>query len=104
MVARGAAESAEGCGRHGAARDAPCCGEATANHPRILVVDAEHTLSTRYTIDTLKALKRRFRHVDFVWLMGSDNLEGFHHWRRWQEIAQLVPSPWCSGRVICSPA
>jgi nicotinate-nucleotide adenylyltransferase len=65
--------------------------KATANHPRILVVDAEHTLSTRYTIDTLRALKRRFRDVDFVWLMGSDNLEGFHHWRRWQDIARLVP-------------
>jgi nicotinate-nucleotide adenylyltransferase len=63
----------------------------TANHPRILVVDAEHTLSTRYTIDTLAALKKRFATVNFVWLMGSDNLEGFHRWRRWQDIARLVP-------------
>ncbi|HEX2594613.1 MAG TPA: nicotinate-nucleotide adenylyltransferase, partial [Rhizomicrobium sp.] len=64
---------------------------ATANHPRILVVNAEHTLSTRYTIDTLTALKKRFPQVNFVWLMGSDNLEGFHRWRRWQDIAKLVP-------------
>lgn len=64
---------------------------ATANHPRILVVNAEHTLSTRYTIDTLIALKKRFPQVNFVWLMGSDNLEGFHRWRRWQDIAKLIP-------------
>jgi nicotinate-nucleotide adenylyltransferase len=64
---------------------------ATANHPRILVVNAEHTLSTRYTIDTITALKKRFPQVNFVWLMGSDNLEGFHRWRRWQDIAHLVP-------------
>jgi nicotinate-nucleotide adenylyltransferase len=64
---------------------------ATANHPRILVVNAEHTLSTRYTIDTLIALKKRFPQVHFVWLMGSDNLEGFHRWRRWQDVARLVP-------------
>jgi nicotinate-nucleotide adenylyltransferase len=63
----------------------------TADHPRILVVDAEHTLSTRYTIDTLTALKKRFPRVNFVWLMGSDNLEGFHRWRRWQDLAKLVP-------------
>jgi nicotinate-nucleotide adenylyltransferase len=64
---------------------------ATANHPRILVVNAEHTLSTRYTIDTITALKKRFPEMHFVWLMGSDNLAGFHRWRRWQDIAKLVP-------------
>jgi nicotinate-nucleotide adenylyltransferase len=62
-----------------------------ADHPRILVIDAEHTLSTRYTIDTLTALKSRFKGVNFVWLMGSDNLEGFRRWRRWQDIAHMVP-------------
>jgi nicotinate-nucleotide adenylyltransferase len=39
----------------------------------------------------LKALTRRFRGVRFVWLMGSDNLDQFHRWRRWEEIAALVP-------------
>ncbi len=58
---------------------------------RIIVVDVETTLGTRYTADTLAALKRRFAGVHFVWLMGSDNLAGFHHWRRWREIAQSVP-------------
>jgi nicotinate-nucleotide adenylyltransferase len=61
------------------------------HHLRIIVVDVETTLRTRYTVDTLAALKRRFPGVHFVWLMGSDNLASFHHWRRWREIARAVP-------------
>ncbi len=59
--------------------------------PRLIVSDLEQTLGTRYTIDTLTALHRRFPEVEFVWLMGSDNLAQFHHWRRWTEIAALMP-------------
>ncbi|HEY4113433.1 MAG TPA: nicotinate-nucleotide adenylyltransferase [Rhizomicrobium sp.] len=61
------------------------------HHPRIVVVDLEGTLGTRYTIDTLRALKRRFPRVHFVWLMGSDNLQQFHRWRRWADIVRTVP-------------
>jgi nicotinate-nucleotide adenylyltransferase len=60
-------------------------------HPRIVVVDLERTIGTRYTIDTLRVLKRRFPQVHFVWLMGSDNLEMFRRWRRWPEIVKSVP-------------
>ena len=62
-----------------------------AQNPRIWVTDIESRLHTRFTIDSLRALKRRFPHVTFVWLMGSDNLEQFSRWRRWQQIAQQVP-------------
>ncbi|MBV9332287.1 MAG: nicotinate-nucleotide adenylyltransferase [Alphaproteobacteria bacterium] len=64
---------------------------ATALHPRILVLDVERMVHTRYTVDTLKALQRRFPQLDFIWLMGSDNLAGFHRWRRWPEIVERVP-------------
>ena len=60
-------------------------------HPRIVVVDLERTTGTRYTIDTLRVLKRRFPQVHFVWLMGSDNLEMFRRWKRWPAIVQSVP-------------
>jgi nicotinate-nucleotide adenylyltransferase len=63
----------------------------TIGHPRIVVMDIEHALGTRYTIDTLIKLKRRFRGVHFVWLMGSDNLEQFRRWKRWRDIARTVP-------------
>jgi nicotinate-nucleotide adenylyltransferase len=57
----------------------------------MIVTDIETQLGTRYTIDTLKALQKRFRGARFVWLMGADNLAGFEHWRGWEEIASLVP-------------
>ena len=64
---------------------------AIARHPRLIVSDIEAQLGTRYTIDTIKALQRRFTGVAFVWLMGSDNLENFHRWRNWQGIARRLP-------------
>ena len=64
---------------------------AFARHPRIRVSGIERELGTQFTIDTLTALKRRFPAVRFVWLMGSDNLKNFQRWRRWPEIAALLP-------------
>jgi nicotinate-nucleotide adenylyltransferase len=61
------------------------------HHPRIHVSCLEQLLGARYTIDTVTALKRRFPQVQFVWLMGSDNLAQFSRWRRWQELARKVP-------------
>jgi nicotinate (nicotinamide) nucleotide adenylyltransferase/ribosome silencing factor RsfS/YbeB/iojap len=59
---------------------------------RILVTDLESRLgSSRYTADTLKALRRRFPRLRFVWLMGSDNLVQIPRWERWPEIFRTVP-------------
>jgi len=63
----------------------------TASHPRIKVTGIEAELGTRFTIDTVEALKRRFPHLRFVWLMGSDNLVQFPRWRRWQEMFSALP-------------
>ncbi|HUO98607.1 MAG TPA: nicotinate (nicotinamide) nucleotide adenylyltransferase [Rhizomicrobium sp.] len=57
---------------------------------RLIVTDIERTIASRYTIDTIRALTGRFGGVRFVWLMGSDNLEQFHRWQHWQEIAATV--------------
>ncbi|MBW8709141.1 MAG: nicotinate-nicotinamide nucleotide adenylyltransferase [Alphaproteobacteria bacterium] len=62
-----------------------------ARDKRIIVTGIEQRLGTRYTIDSVMALKRRFPHVAFTWLMGSDNLEQFSRWRRWQNIAAALP-------------
>lgn len=62
-----------------------------ARDPRIIVSDIETRLGTRYTADTLAALTRRHPEVHFVWLMGADNLAGFHRWQHWRDIAALVP-------------
>ncbi len=55
------------------------------------VTAIEGRLGTRYTIDTLRALRRRFPTARFVWLMGSDNLAAFGCWKDWAIIARSVP-------------
>lgn len=57
-----------------------------ARHPRIRVTGIESRLGTRYTADTLAALRRRFPAVRFVWLMGADNLRQMPRWHRWRAI------------------
>jgi len=65
--------------------------EKVADHPKIHVTLIEEAIGTRYTYDTLAWLKSRNPAVHFVWLMGADNLTGFHRWARWQDIAKLMP-------------
>ncbi len=63
-----------------------------AAHGRaMLVSDFETRAGTQWTIDTLRVLKARHPGVRFVWLMGSDNLAGFHKWRGWTDIMRLMP-------------
>jgi nicotinate-nucleotide adenylyltransferase len=62
-----------------------------ARGPSMIVSDLESRMGTRYTIDTVRALKARFPGVRFVWLMGSDNLQSFHRWRGWTELFRLLP-------------
>ncbi|MGE0726040.1 MAG: nicotinate-nucleotide adenylyltransferase [Alphaproteobacteria bacterium] len=64
---------------------------AVARHPRIRVTDLERALGTRYTADTIDALRRRFPAARFVWLMGADNLHQIARWQRWEAIFQAVP-------------
>jgi len=64
---------------------------AIADGRRIRATAIEGALGTRYTIDTLRQLRRRFPRVRFVWLMGADNLVQFRRWRAWREIAALMP-------------
>jgi nicotinate-nucleotide adenylyltransferase len=60
-------------------------------NPRLVVTALEEKITSRYTIDTIRALQARFPAVRFVWLMGSDNLAQFHRWRQWTEIARRIP-------------
>lgn len=62
-----------------------------ATNPRIKITAFEAYLGSTSTIVTLSFLKRRFPGVHFVWVMGGDNLAGFHRWAQWREIASLMP-------------
>jgi nicotinate-nucleotide adenylyltransferase len=64
---------------------------AMAKNPRIEITSFERDLPAPYTAGTLAFLKRRSPLVRFVWIMGADNLAGFHRWRRWREILTMVP-------------
>ena len=80
-----------------------------ARRAPIRATDIEVRLGTRYTLDTIRALKRRFPRHHFIWLMGSDNLAQFHRWRDWRRIAQEVPiavidRPGYESRSAAGPA
>lgn len=57
----------------------------------IRVSAIERDLGTRYTVDTLKRIVRRWPKRRFVWLMGADNLAQFSRWRDWRGIARAMP-------------
>ena len=64
---------------------------AVMQHPRVRVTDIEARLGTRYTAETLRAMRAHMPAAQFVWLMGADNLAQFHLWKDWDEIMGTVP-------------
>jgi nicotinate-nucleotide adenylyltransferase len=57
----------------------------------IRVSEFERRAGTRYTVDTLRQLIRKYPNTRFIWLMGADTVAQFHRWKDWRDIAQLVP-------------
>ncbi|MEG9861768.1 MAG: nicotinate (nicotinamide) nucleotide adenylyltransferase [Parvularculales bacterium] len=62
-----------------------------AQHPAIVVSDIEYRMGLRYTIDTITALQNRNPGVDFVLLLGADNVLQLPHWRNWRKIIMRLP-------------
>jgi nicotinate-nucleotide adenylyltransferase len=62
-----------------------------ARHSPIRPTAIEAVLGTRYTVDTLRAITRRYPRHRFIWLMGADNLAQFDRWRDWRGIARALP-------------
>jgi nicotinate-nucleotide adenylyltransferase len=76
---------------------------------RMRITAFEEDLATPYTAATLAFLTRRFPGVDFVWIMGADNLASFHRWQSWRDIARRVPiavvdRPGWHLKALASPA
>jgi nicotinate-nucleotide adenylyltransferase len=65
--------------------------KAIAAPPRGIATDIERSLGTRFTADTLAALRRRFRNARFVLLLGADNLAQLPRWHRWRALARDTP-------------
>lgn len=80
-----------------------------ARRAPIRVTAIEARLGTRYTLDTVRKLVRRYPRHRFVWLMGGDNLRQFDQWKNWRGIAHTMPiaviaRPGYDGRADGSPA
>lgn len=80
-----------------------------ARHPRFIVTDLEDQIHTRYTAQTLEALKGAFARGHFVWIMGADSLASLHRWHHWTDIMESLPiavlaRPGYSIRALQSPA
>lgn len=39
-----------------------------------------------YTEKLLKRLNKRYKNIEFVWIMGSDNINNFHKWKNFKDI------------------
>jgi nicotinate-nucleotide adenylyltransferase len=60
-------------------------------HPRIRIEAPELALGTRYTLDTVRALRRAYPKARFVWLMGADILPQLVDWQDWRELFAAIP-------------
>jgi nicotinate-nucleotide adenylyltransferase len=83
--------------------------EALSRRAPIVPTAIELELDTRYTVDSLHKLVRRYPKRQFVWLMGADNLAQFHLWKGWRRIARTMPiaviaRPGYNAHAMTSPA
>jgi len=65
--------------------------ESRVADPSMIVSGLEARTASRFSLDTVRILKAHYPGVRFVWIMGADNLAGFHRWRGWSEIMRQVP-------------
>lgn len=82
---------------------------AVARHPRLRVDAPELALGTRFTLDTVRALRRAYPRARFVWLMGADILPQLVDWKGWRDLFETIPiaafaRPGWSHRALASTA
>jgi nicotinate-nucleotide adenylyltransferase len=58
---------------------------------RVIATSIERAIGTRFSVDTLRVLRRRFPRVHFVWIMGADLLTQLPRWRHWRAIVRDLP-------------
>jgi len=80
-----------------------------ADGRRVVATAIEARLQKRYTFDTLRTLRLLFPRVQFVWLMGADNLAQLPRWQHWTGIVRImpfavVPRPGYNGRALAGKA
>ena len=58
--------------------------------PNIKLSSIEIRNNFQYSFHLLKFLKKRNSHINFILVMGEDNIINFHRWKNWRWIANNV--------------
>ena len=61
------------------------------NKSNIKLSEVEKITGSYYSSETIKILKKKYPRVQFVWLIGADNMHSFHKWEKWDDIFIELP-------------
>lgn len=61
-----------------------------APHPKLRLSTLESRIASRYTVDLISFLRKKYPRTRFILLMGADNWRQFRQWRQWRRIAAMV--------------
>ncbi|MFZ9470483.1 MAG: nicotinate (nicotinamide) nucleotide adenylyltransferase [Rickettsiales bacterium] len=56
------------------------------NYPQIKLKNINY----QYSYNLVKKLKNAYPNYQFIWIMGADNLENFHRWYKFKELAKML--------------
>ena len=60
------------------------------NQP-IKIKEIEKKINSKYSYQTIKYLNNHYKNINFIWLMGADNLINFHKWQNANKIFNEIP-------------
>ncbi|MBA8667121.1 nicotinate (nicotinamide) nucleotide adenylyltransferase [Holosporaceae bacterium 'Namur'] len=60
--------------------------ENTKHSNKIIVSDIEKYFKNNFTANSINRIKKMHGNVEFVWLMGADNMMHIHKWYQWKQI------------------
>ena len=66
------------------------CKSISKNHP-IKIKEIEKKIKSKYSYQTIKYLNQNYNNINFMWLMGADNLINFHKWQNANKIFKEIP-------------
>ena len=52
----------------------------------IKIKEIEKKIESKYSYQTIKYLINHYKNINFIWLMGADNLINFHKWQNMDKI------------------
>ena len=64
------------------------CLEITKNHPKIHVKNFEKDSISTFKL--IRKIRAKHRNIEFVWIMGSDNLHRFHQWDNFKRLIKSI--------------